>query len=112
MLATLFRIAIDDLDVNNQVEEIQKNLHAKIFAYGLTGTIIEWAMNGMKEDEEKMTYYIKALTVNVENLAYQVHTFKENMGIEVEKKGDIDFTDVDFTEIISETKKSLEAEVE
>ena len=34
------------------------------------------------------------------------------MGIEVEKKGDIDFTDVDFTEIISETKKSLEAEVE
>ena len=32
--------------------------------------------------------------------------------IEWYEKGDIDFTDVDFTEIISETKKSLEAEVE
>ena len=94
MLVTLFRMAIDDLDVNHQVEEIQKNLHAKILAYGLTGTIIEWAMNGMKEDEEKMTYYIKSLTINVRNLAYQVHEYKANLGIVEESIGEVDFSTI------------------
>lgn len=78
MLTKLFSIAIVDLDFKNIIDDERRKLHAKIFAHGLTGTIIEWAMDGMREDEHEFAVHVKELVDNSEKLAYHVYKVKHD----------------------------------
>lgn len=84
MSATLFKTAVEDLDVKNQLSENKKELHAKVFAYGLTGVVIEWAMGGMKEDEKHLSENMRELVNSLERLAYYVYQYKNGFVTETE----------------------------
>ena len=79
MLTTLFETAVEDLDVRGQLTPEKKRLAAKIFAYGLTGVVIEWAMGGMKADEKVLSENMKELVENIERLSYYIYQYKNNL---------------------------------
>lgn len=79
MLTTLFETAVEDLDVRKQLTPEKKRLASKIFAYGLTGVVIEWAMGGMKDDEKVLAENMKGLVGNIERLSYYIYQYKNNM---------------------------------
>ncbi len=79
MLTTLFETAVEDLDVRKQLTPEKKRLASKIFAYGLTGVVIEWAMGGMKDDEKVLAENMKELVGNIERLSYYIYQYKNNM---------------------------------
>lgn len=84
MLTTLFETAVEDLDVRKQLTPEKKRLASKIFAYGLTGVVIEWAMGGMKADEKMLSENMKELVENIERLSYYIYQYKNDMLTETE----------------------------
>jgi len=84
MLTTLFETAVEDLDVRKQLTAEKKKLASKIFAHGLTGVVIEWAMGGMKADEKALAENMKELVENIERLSYYIYQYKNNMLTETE----------------------------
>ncbi len=84
MLIVLFKTAIGDLDVRGRVSEKKKDLYAKMLAYGLTGVIIEWAMDGMKADEKELADNVREMVNSLERFSYQVYQYKNNMSTETE----------------------------
>lgn len=84
MLTTLFETAVEDLDRRGQLTPEKKRLAAKVFAYGLTGVVIEWAMGGMKADEKLMAENMKELVDNVERLSFYTYQLKSDGAGETE----------------------------
>lgn len=84
MLTTLFEKAIEDLDGRKQLTPEKKRLASKIFAHGLTGVVIEWAMGGMKADEKMIAENMKELVDNIERLSYYIYQYKNNIITETE----------------------------
>lgn len=84
MLTTLFETAVEDLDVRKQLTDEKKRLASKIFAHGLTGVVIEWAMGGMKADEKMLSENMRELVENIERLSYYIYQYKNNMLTETE----------------------------
>lgn len=84
MLTTLFETAIEDLDARGQLTPEKKRLASKIFAHGLTGVVIEWAMGGMKADEKMIAENMKELVDNIERLSYYIYQYKNNIVTETE----------------------------
>lgn len=84
MLTTLFETAVEDLDVQKQLTPEKKRLASKIFAHGLTGVVIEWAMGGMKADEKMLAENMKELVENIERLSYYIYQYKNDMLTETE----------------------------
>lgn len=84
MLTTLFETAVEDLDVRKQLTLEKKRLASKIFAHGLTGVVIEWAMGGMKADEKVLAENMKELVENIERLSYYIYQYKNDMVRETE----------------------------
>ncbi len=84
MLTTLFETAVEDLDVRRQLTEDKKRLASKIFAHGLTGVVIEWAMGGMKSDEKALAENMKELVENIERLSYYIYQYKNDALTETE----------------------------
>ncbi len=84
MLTTLFETAVEDLDGKGQMTSEKKRLASKIFAYGLTGVVIEWAMGGMKADEKLLAENMKELVDNIERLSYYIYQYKNEMATETE----------------------------
>lgn len=78
MLTTLFETAVEDLDVRKQLTLEKKRLASKIFAHGLTGVVIEWAMGGMKADEKVLAENMKELVENIERLSYYIYQYKND----------------------------------
>lgn len=54
VLVELFYKAIQDRDQYNHLDEKEKNIYAKLLAYGLTGVIVDWTLGGMKDNEEEV----------------------------------------------------------
>lgn len=47
------------------LSDSEKDLLAGFFAHALCGTIVEWAMNGMKEDENELTDTLNELLTSI-----------------------------------------------
>lgn len=84
MLTTLFETAVEDLDTRKQLTPGKKRLASKVFAYGLTGVVIEWAMGGMKTDEKMIAENMKELVDNIERLSYYIYQYKNDAVTETE----------------------------
>lgn len=78
MLTTLFETAVEDLDARGQLTPEKKRLASKVFAHGLTGVVIEWAMGGMKADEKMIAENMKELVDNIERLSYYIYQYKKD----------------------------------
>lgn len=68
------RTNLDELEVpeggRKYLLDEEKDLLARFFAHALCGTIVEWAMNGMKEDENELsdTLYMLLTTILHSNI--------------------------------------------
>ena len=66
----IFELAIDTLDETRKVDPAQRNFIARFFAYGVCGSILEWAKNGMEDTPENITRRMTTLRDLCEKAAY------------------------------------------
>ena len=65
-----FQRAIDELDEHTRVDSQQRAFISRFFAYGVCGTIIEWASGGMQEEPEYIAQNMRKLLIHCERAAY------------------------------------------
>lgn len=75
VLIELFHKAIRDLDLYNYLEEQEKDVYARFFAYGLTGVIVDWTLQGMKGDEEELSCMLQKFAFNSERLGHEFYMY-------------------------------------
>lgn len=69
--STLFEEAVDALDIHRQVGEEEKRFLGSFYAYGICGTVMGWAENGMKEPAQQLSARLKGVARVSERLAYR-----------------------------------------
>lgn len=70
LMKSLFHRAISDLDQYHQINEVEKNFYSEFYSFGITGVIIRWVQNDMKESAERVTANLKSLAMDSEKMAY------------------------------------------
>lgn len=73
VLMELLHKAIKDLDLYNHLEEKEKDIYARFFAYGLTGVIVDWTMKGMKMDEVELSNTLQKMIINTEKIGHEFY---------------------------------------
>ena len=73
----VFEKAIDILDEQRTVDEVQRDFIARFFAYGVAGMVIEWASDGMIKDPEFLSSNMMKLKNSCEKAAY-IYISEEN----------------------------------
>lgn len=74
---TIFTEAIDVMDHNNELDKEPIKYFSRFFAYGLSGTIIEWmTKNDMETSPEKISGYLTELLQACETAAHDENVTK------------------------------------
>ncbi len=74
---TIFTEAIDVMDRNNELDKEPIKYFSRFFAYGLSGTIIEWmTKNDMETSPEKISGYLTELLQACETAAHDENVTK------------------------------------
>jgi probable dihydroxyacetone kinase regulator len=73
---TFFIRAIDELDEKSKVRSDQRQFFSKFFAYGVCGTIIEWAESGMQAEPSYIVDNMWKLLIYCERAAC-IHVTEE-----------------------------------
>ena len=60
---------IDNIAAEKPVREDDKRFIAEFFSYGITGSVISWVENGMKDDPETIVSHIENLVEDCKKLA-------------------------------------------
>ena len=60
---------IDNIAAEKPVREDDKHFIAEFFSYGITGSVISWVENGMKDDPETIVSHIENLVEDCKKLA-------------------------------------------
>lgn len=77
IFAELFNKAITDLDMYRYLNEKERDIYARFFAYGLTGVIVDWAMKGMKEKEEELSALLQHMVLRTEELGHEIYMYRK-----------------------------------
>lgn len=77
IFAELFNKAITDLDMYRYLNEKERDIYARFFAYGLTGVIVDWAMKGMKEKEEELSVLLQHMVLRTEELGHEIYMYRK-----------------------------------
>ena len=59
------------------LSEKEQDIYARFFAYGLTGVIVDWAMKGMKEQEEELTALLQHMILRTEELGHEIYMYRK-----------------------------------
>ncbi len=76
VLVELFIKGIQDLDPYHPLTEQEQNISAKFFAYGLTGVMVDWTMQGMKEPEEELAKLLHDMVFKTERLGHEMYLYR------------------------------------
>lgn len=77
IFAELFKKAIVELNMYSHLNEKEQDIYARFFAYGLTGVVVDWAMKGMKEDEDQLTDLLQHMIFQTEELGYEIYMYRK-----------------------------------
>ena len=77
IFAELFKKAMVDLELYKHMKEKEQDIYARFFAYGLTGVIVDWAMKGMKENEDELAILLQHIILRTEELGYEVYMYRK-----------------------------------
>lgn len=77
IFAELFKKAIVELNMYSHLNEKEQDIYARFFAYGLTGVVVDWAMKGMKEDEDQLTDLLQHMIFHTEKLGYEIYMYRK-----------------------------------
>ena len=89
VLMDVFQKAIKELDLNSTLKEKEKDIYARFFAYGLTGIIVDWAIEGMREDEKDLSEMLQGMLINSEKVGHELYMYHNGKGSKDGKKIDI-----------------------
>ena len=78
IFAELFVKAIAELDLYQHLDDKEQDIYARFFAYGLTGVIVDWALKGMKENEDDLAVLLQKMTLQTEELGHEIYMYKGN----------------------------------
>ena len=78
IFAELFVKAIAELDLYQDLDDKEQDIYARFFAYGLTGVIVDWALKGMKENEDDLAVLLQKMTLQTEELGHEIYMYKRN----------------------------------
>lgn len=76
VLTELFKKVIKELDFYNHLDEKEKDIYARFFAYGMTGVIVDWTLKGMKEDEAELSKILQSMVIKSERMGYEIYLHK------------------------------------
>lgn len=76
VLTELFKKVIKELDFYNHLDEKEKDIYARFFAYGMTGVIVDWTLKGMKEDEAELSKILQSMVIKSERMGYEIYLYK------------------------------------
>lgn len=76
VLTELFKKVIKELDFYNHIDEKEKDIYARFFAYGMTGVIVDWTLKGMKEDEAELSKILQSMVIKSERMGYEIYLHK------------------------------------
>ena len=77
-IAELFEKTIGELNVYSHLNEKEKDIYARFFAYGLTGVIVDWAMRGMKENEDEVSKTLQNMVLRTEEFGHEIYLYRQN----------------------------------
>ena len=78
IFAELYVKAIAELDLYQHLDDKEQDIYARFFAYGLTGVIVDWALKGMKENEDDLAVLLQKMTLQTEELGHEIYMYKRN----------------------------------
>jgi probable dihydroxyacetone kinase regulator len=83
IFAQLFKEALQDLDIFGHLDNKEKDIYARFFAYGLTGVVVDWVLKGMKEKEDELSALIQHIVLHTEEIGHEIYMYKrkENRNI-------------------------------
>ncbi len=73
VLVDVFEKAIAELDVYGSVNEHTRGVYARFFSYGITGVIVDWAKEGMKEDAKELSERMEAIVSTSERMGHELY---------------------------------------
>lgn len=80
VLIELFNKAIDDFDLYKSLGEESRSVYARFFSYGLCGVIVDWAMEGMKQDEQELAKTMETIAKNTERMGHEFYLYHKQRG--------------------------------
>ncbi len=63
---TILGEAIDVLDVDLGINEADRDVIVRFYAFGVCGTVVQWATSGMKMEPKELANHLKKLAVSTE----------------------------------------------
>ena len=66
----IFHMAIVSLDQHHQINEVEMNFYSQFYSFGITGVIISWVKNDMRESAERVSANLKSLAQDSDCLLY------------------------------------------
>ncbi|MCR5704877.1 MAG: TetR/AcrR family transcriptional regulator C-terminal domain-containing protein [Eubacterium sp.] len=75
VLIELFNKAIADFDLYNNLDDESRSVYARFFTYGLCGVIVDWAMEGMKQDEQELAKTMETIAKNTERMGHEFYIY-------------------------------------
>ena len=71
--ATLFRDAVAKLNLRSglQVSEEEQHFIADFFAYGITGTVLDWVRGGMRKTPDQLAAQLRHLAADCQKVAVE-----------------------------------------
>lgn len=78
IFAELFEKTIGELNMYSHLNEKEKDIYARFFAYGLTGVIVDWAMRGMKENEDEVSKTLQNMVLRTEEFGHEIYLYRQN----------------------------------
>lgn len=63
--------AMEKLDYDHQLQKQDKSFYARFYAYGISGSVIKWVFEGMKESPLQLASKLKRLVGDTEKIAYR-----------------------------------------
>ena len=67
-----FYDAITKLDTNNSISIQEKNFFSEFYAYGISGTVLQWIKTNMKTQPEKLAHDLKKIATQSEIFAVEL----------------------------------------
>jgi probable dihydroxyacetone kinase regulator len=75
VLVELFSKAVADFDLYHNLDEQARSVYSRFFAYGLTGVIVDWAKEGMKQDEQELAKTMQSIANNTERMGHEFYMY-------------------------------------
>ena len=71
--ATLFRDAVAKLNLRSglQIGEEEQHFIADFFAYGITGTVLDWVRSGMRKTPDQLAAQLRHLAADCQKVAVE-----------------------------------------